>query len=200
MTAGIIFEETMQGGFSLGEVEPSAGAEAGLKAGLRLAMHVEVVIDDLATFISDPAHPGRLSGSVDFASLGMGVTASSGVFQLFSPARADGMGRRMVYELAFNVKGAAYYLAGEKRVLDDPGPDLWRDTTTLYTCLYRGDSTEGEIVGAGILELGVPQLTSLLRTLRTTGDGDLRTLATFGGFFFGELWELYAPLAGGGRP
>ncbi|XKE44914.1 hypothetical protein LG302_16275 [Halomonas organivorans] len=200
MTAGIAFEETMQGGFALGETEPAEGAAAGRRAGTRLAMHAAVAIDDLAAFVADPEHPGRLAGRIDFPPLGVDLAAPTGVFRLFSPARGDGGGRRMVYELAFTADGDAYYLAGEKRVHDDPGPDLWRDTTTLYTRLHRGEDAAGEVVGAGILELGVPQLTALLTTLRVTGDGDARTLATFGGFFFGELWDLYAPLARGGRP
>ncbi|MDT8894723.1 hypothetical protein RSO41_08625 [Halomonas sp. I1] len=200
MTAGIAFEETMRGAFALGETEPECGAAAGCQAGTRLAMHAAVAIDNLAAFLADPEHPGRLTGRVDFPPLGMDLDASNGAFRLFSPAGADGMGRRMVYELGFTTDGAAYYLAGEKRVFDDPGPDLWRDTTTLYTRLHRGEDTDGEVIGAGILELGVPQLTALLSTLRPTGDGDVHTLATFGGFFFGELWDLYAPLARDARP
>ncbi|UYG08279.1 hypothetical protein [Halomonas sp. M4R1S46] len=200
MSAGIAFEETMQGAFALGETDPDAGAAAGRHAGTRLAMHAEVAIDDLAAFVADPEHPGRLSGRVDFPPLGVDLAAPSGVFRLFSQARVDGTGRRMVYELGFTADGAAHYLAGEKRLHDDPGPDLWRDTTTLYARLHRGEDAGGEVVGAGVLELGVPQLTALLSTLRVTGDGDARTLATFGGFFFGELWDLYAPLARGGRP
>ncbi|WP_168014664.1 hypothetical protein [Halomonas salinarum] len=199
MTAGIAFEETMQGCFALGETDPVSGAEAGRRTGTRLAMHAEVFIDDLSRFVADPDHPGELTGRIDFAPLGVDLAAPSGVFKLFSPAQADGAGRRMVYELGFTAGGSAYYLAGEKRVRNDPGPDLWRDTTTLYTRLHRGEDAGGEVIGAGILELGVPQLMALLSTLHTTGDGDVRTLATFGGFFFGELWDLYAPLAGGGR-
>lgn len=200
MTAGIAFEETMLGGFALGETDSAVGAEAGRRDGTRLAMHAGVAIDDLAAFLADPEHPGRLSGRLDFPPLGVDLAAPDGAFRLFSPAGGDGTGRRMVYELGFTVDGTVYYLAGEKRVFDDPGPDLWRDTTTLYTRLHRGEDTDGEVVGAGILELGVPQLTALLSTLRVTGDGDSRTLATFGGFFFGELWNLYAPLAQRGRP
>lgn len=200
MSAGIAFEETMRGAFALGEAEPEHGAAAGKRAGTRLAMHAAVTIDDLAAFLADAGHPGGLGGRVDFPPLGVDLAAPCGVFRLFSSAGDDGMGRRMVYELALPVDGVDYYLAGEKRVRDDPGPDLWRDTTTLYTRLHRGTDTDGEVVGAGILELGVPQLTALLSTLRVTGDGDARTLAAFGGFFFGELWDLYAPLARGGGP
>lgn len=199
MTAGIAFQETMSGPFALGPATPEAGASAGRRAGSRLTMHASVHIDDLAAFMADPQHQGALAGSVDFPPLGMALEAPSGVFQLFSSSADDGSGRRMVYELGFIADdGEACYLAGEKRVRNDPGPDLWRDTTTLYTRLHRGQDASGEVIGAGILTLGVPQLTALLSTLHTTGDGDLHTLTAFGGFFFGELWALYAPLAGGG--
>ncbi|TLF46133.1 hypothetical protein FEI13_16715 [Halomonas urmiana] len=200
MTSGITFEETMRGGFTLGETDPQAGAAAGRRAGTRLALHARIAIDDLEAFVADPQHAGRIAGCIDFPPLGMGLEAPDGVFQLFAPAQQGGAQRRMVYELGFTLEGQPHYLAGEKRVHDDVGPDLWRDTTTLYTRLHRGEDADGEVVGAGILELGVPQLMALLSTLTVTGDGGTRTLATFGSFFFGELWDLYAPLVPGGRP
>jgi hypothetical protein len=101
----------------------------------------------------------------------------------------------MVYELAFRAGERPYYLAGEKRVRNDAGLDLWKDTTTLYTRLHEGEGAGGAVIGAGILTLGVRQLLALMSTLRPINGGGPGTVTAFGRFFFGELWDVYAPHA-----
>ena len=124
----------------------------------------------------------------------MGIVANNGVFNLFKPTD-DPDTTYMVYELAFQHEGKDYYLAGHKNVRDDHGFDLWSDTTTLYTCLYQGKNKQGPIVGAGILTLGVKQLTDLLSTIEVPGAASLaektRAIEKFGAFFAGKLWDTY---------
>jgi hypothetical protein len=85
-------------------------------------------------------------------------------------------------------------------VRDDRGPDLLRDTTTLFTVLHRGSDKNGAIVGAGVLTLGVTQLAKLVSTMKATNTSStgesVRTVLKFGKFFMGELWDSYARLAG----
>jgi len=192
MAGGIAFKETMEGWFALGANSPEAGAEHGKRQGTKLAMHAAITIDDLDRFITVREHPGALTGSVDFQPLGFGLAARTGVFQLFAPAPGE-EGRQMIYELAFEADGKDYYLAGAKRVRNDPGIDIWKDTTTLYTTLHRGKDKGAPIAGSGILTLGVAELLALMRTLKPIHGGDLMTVARFGRFFFGQLWEVYAP-------
>jgi len=105
----------------------------------------------------------------------------------------------MVYELAFEHEGEDYYLAGKKEVKDDPGFDLWSDTTTLFTKLHKGTDTTGPVVGAGVLSLGVTQLAKLVTTLTVTNASSAKetaeTLMDFGKFFMGNLWDTYARMA-----
>ena len=192
MAGGIAFDETMEGWFALGATTPEDGATRGRRDGTKLAMHARVTVDDIDRFVAVREHPGRLTGTVDFQPLGLGLPADKGVFQLFAPGPGEDA-RRMVYELGFAVDGAPHWLAGEKRVRNDPGLDLWKDTTTLYTTLHRGADKDGPVIGAGILTLGVPQLIALMSTLRPINGGDLTTIAAFGHFFAGALWDLYAP-------
>jgi hypothetical protein len=200
MAGGIAFDETMEGWFALGATTPEAGAEKGAREGTRLTMRASVTVDDLDRFIAVREHPGGLAGAVDFQPLGMGLAAPSGVFQLFAPGPGEDNSRRMVYELAFRAGGRPYYLAGEKRVANDPGADLWKDTTTLFTRLHEGADASGPVAGAGILTLGVRQLLALLSTLKPINGGNAATVAAFGRFFFGALWDVYAPhLPGGSR-
>lgn len=191
---GVTFRETMQGWFALGAADPRSGAARGEEAGTKLTMHAAIEIANLELFVGDPTHTGKLTGTIDFAPLGMGLAAPRGVFRLFSPS-GDPKTRHMVYELAFAHDGQDYYLAGHKQVRDDPGIDLWTDTTTLFTTLHRGPDSRAPIAGAGVLRLGVKELTDLLSTLRVTNaDGAVETAkgyAAFGGFFLGELWKIY---------
>ncbi|MDO9103751.1 MAG: hypothetical protein Q7U57_02190 [Methylovulum sp.] len=192
--SGIQFKETMAGGFALGVDTPSEGLNQGNRLGTPLAIHVTVSIDDVGRFIDEPEHPGQLSGSIDFSPMGIGIIADSGVFNLFSPTD-DPKLKLMVYELGFEHGGEAFYLAGKKEVRDDPGFDLWTDTTTLFTQLYKGSDKSGQLVGAGILTLGVTDLIKLVSTMTVThadsAADKLKTISQFGGFFLGELWETY---------
>jgi hypothetical protein len=188
MSAGFTFSETMAGPFALGETDPDRGSAADT----RLTMHATIDIDDIDRFIADPTHVGKLSGRVSFAPLGGDLRADSGVFNLFSPSDRPGL-KLMVYELGLK----SHYLAGAKHVHDDPGADLWKDTTTLFTRLHEGSDTSGPVVGAGILTLGVADLARLVSTMRVQGQPHEApaVLAKFGRFFLGELWERYGRLA-----
>ncbi len=196
MAIGITFDETMAGAFALDCTEPEAGAEAGKKAGTSLAMHASVAIPDLDAFIADPRHLGGLKGSIDFAPLGEGLPAETGVFNLFSPAEEPGM-KYMVYELAFQHGGEPRYLAGRKHVHDDPGFDLWSDTTTLFTRLHAGRDATAPVIGAGVLRLDMGDFMKLMSTIKVIGAKSAKQRAAavtkFGSFFMGELWETYGP-------
>jgi cholesterol oxidase len=196
MPIGITFDETMAGPFALGVDEPAAGAKAGRDAGTRLAMHATVSVPDLDAFLADSQHAGQLKGRVDFAPLGQGLAAPSGVFKLFAPSRKPGL-KYMVYELAFEHDGKPHYLAGRKHVHDDPGVDLWTDTTTLYTTLHAGPDAKAPVAGAGVLRLDMGDFLKLMSTIKVTGTRSAKdraaAVSTFGRFFMGELWDVYGP-------
>jgi hypothetical protein len=165
-TLGITFRETMSGGFALGETDPQLGAQKGQSSGTILAMHATITIQDLDHFIADPAHLGQLNGSIDFPAFGENLPASTGVFNLFSPSEQPKL-KLMVYEMGFSHGNQEYYLAGRKEVRDDPALDIWRETTTLISQLYKGADKTGPVVGAGILTLGAPGRSLTTWLLRT---------------------------------
>lgn len=191
---GIQFKETMAGGFSLEATEPDVGSNMGKLAGTEMAMHAQVDIDDIDKFVSESYHPGSLIGSIDFPPMGMGMVANSGVFNLFYPTDNPKL-KLMVYELAFEHQGEQFYLAGKKEVRDESVLDLWPGTTTLYTRLHKGTDKTGPVVGAGILSLGVTDLIKLVSTIEvlhaSSGTDKVKTIAKFGKFFMGELWDSY---------
>jgi cholesterol oxidase len=194
--AGLTFTETMAGDFALGETDPRPRRATSRGEWSELAIHVTVHIDDIDRFIADAAHTGRLTGHVSSPLFGGDVSATAGVFNLFSPTDDPAL-TLMVYELAFQHDGKAYYLAGRKEVRDDPGFDLWSDTTTLFTTLHEGSDRTGPVAGAGILRLGVGELLKLVRSIRATNTRSLeesaRVVQRFGAFFLRSLWESYGP-------
>ena len=192
---GVTFRETMKGGFTLGETDPKTGAKKGAKT--PLAMDATISIHDLDRFASDPEHSGGITGRVSWSGFGENIPAKKGVFNLFSPTDDPEL-KLMVYELGFSHAGQDYYLAGQKDVKDDPGFDLWSDTTTLYVKLHRGLDKSGEVVGAGVLRLGILDLAALVRTFHptnaTSAAQGLKLVAKFGRFFLGELYDSYIKL------
>jgi cholesterol oxidase len=181
----------MTGAFSLGEIDPRAGAAVGAATRTKLSMTATVTIPDMDTFVRDPEHLGMLAGTVSFAPLSQPRPSNAGLFKLFSPS-GDPELTFMVYELAFEAGGERYYLAGKKEVRRDTAIDLWKDTTTLYARLYQGDSKDGRVLGAGVLHLSVLGLARLVTTMRVTSPSSaVRILATFGGFFAKQLWRTY---------
>ena len=192
--SGVRFRETMAGWFALGVADPAEGARQGRVRGTRLRMRAAISIPDLDAFLADREHGGAIAGEVDFAPLGTGLRAERGDFRLFAPDGADDSGRRlMVYELTVAHDGGALHLAGRKLVRGGNPLRMWPETTTLYTTLHRdGIPTP---IGAGILTLGALDFLAILPTLEVPGVARagtrLATLARFGRFFVGELWNSY---------
>jgi hypothetical protein len=205
-TLGIAFRETMAGGFSLQESDPEEGQRKGKAAGNILSLHAAVEIVDIKRFREEPTHAGRLTGHIDFRPFGGQIPGKNGVFNLFSPGDQPNL-KLMVYELPFERDGQDYYLAGRKEVRNDPGFDLWKDTTTLYTRLHQGSDKTGPVVGAGVLTLGPEDLIKLVTTIRVTNAKSLKekseAIGDFTRFFLGELADTYlnhAALGGGPTP
>ncbi|MDC3960662.1 patatin-like phospholipase family protein [Polyangium jinanense] len=192
--ADLAFRETMSGPLALGETDPVAGA--GSNRADPFTFHATISVDDMDAFIQDPQHAARLVAHVSFPPFGDDIPVKRGSFNLFRSGDTPNT-RLMTYGMAFDHQGREYYLAGTKTIRDDAGPDLWRDTTRLYCHLHEGPDERGPVVGAGVLELGVRDvldLVSSMRSFRGEGEG-LKAVARFGQFFFGTLWDVYAPLA-----
>lgn len=195
MTSGIRFSETMRGPFAMGVEDPIEGEKLGKQGADELRIDVDIEVTDLAQFMADRDASGNIQGIVTYDQIGGRMETGAGIFKLFSPTN-DPDTKLMVYELPFMAAGKAHYLSGRKVVHDDPGFDMWSDTTTLFTRLHEGDSAEAPVIGAGVLHIGVRELIAMLRTLEVTGEGGMSTLMTFGRFFFGEVWELFTPRFG----
>ncbi|RKH00618.1 patatin-like phospholipase family protein [Corallococcus carmarthensis] len=190
----LTFRETMAGPLAMGTSDPEAGAHDGRST--PFTMHCTITIDDMEAFIRDPDHTARLVAHVQYKPLGMDLPVREGSFNLFR-ATDDPRTKIMTYGLRFQANGQDYFLDGTKTLRDDPGPDLWRDTTRLYSYLHQGPDARGPVVGAGVLVLGMRELLHLVSSMRSSRGGveGAGMVARFGHLFLGALWDLYAPEA-----
>jgi cholesterol oxidase len=91
-------------------------------------------------------------------------------------------------------------LSGRKVIKDDPGFDVWHDTTTLFTSIFKGHVSDkeeagAECVAAGILTIHVLDFLHQLTTFHTEGPTlqDRNSARTrFARLFLGKLWDVYA--------
>ncbi|TYP88981.1 GMC oxidoreductase [Blastococcus xanthinilyticus] len=197
------FTEEMKGFVALGEDDSQRGYDRGRAEGTALSFRLTITIEDVTRFLTDPDRAGTAVGHVDCDALGGRLPVERGIFNLFVHTPADlGDTRRarMLYRLLLrDGAGNPVTLSGVKDVHDDPGWDVWRDTSTLFVRLYAGhaESDEGAaLLGSGIITIHLPDFLEQLTTLRATGPepGDaVRALQAFGSVFLGELWTIYGP-------
>ncbi len=216
----VAFTERMTGTFAVGEPDPRRGALLGRSRRTRLTFVLTITAHDVEAFVDDPLHRADAGGHVECDALGGRLDVERGWFSLF--VHPHGVpGRRMLYRLWLrDAAGSALTLVGAKHVHDDPGPDVWSDTTTLLVRVLdghvppppddlpeqvdavlaglvddpvgAGPAADGvEVVGAGVLVIRPVDLARQLTTFRTTGGRGATTLAQFGRLFLGELWDVY---------
>jgi hypothetical protein len=198
------FHDHMHGPIAFGSREPNDGARRGRRLRTRLAFDLDIAIEDVDAFLRDPDHVANVTGRVDCEELGGRLTVTGGSFNLFR----DGDPRRtmrMRYRLLLRDDGGREAtLSGFKDVVDDPGPDTWRDTTTLLVRVLSGhvderterDQSEAArlTLAAGILRISPPRFLRLLASMRTSGGTPserLRALRRFAWLFLGRLGRTF---------
>ncbi len=168
----------------------------GKREGNNLDFKLTFYIDNVDRFVTEPAHEARVEGYVT-----MGPSkhvVERGRFHLFMKDPQTET-KRVRYSLQFySYEDQCYLLEGYKEVKDDPDLDfweIWRDSTTLFTTLYKGDTTADTVFGQGIVRVEPRNLLEQLTTFRVRNAANAKekakAMAQFMSFFFGELWETY---------
>lgn len=200
---GVRFTETMKGYFSTTVTEDyEQAASRGKVDGMDLQFILTIESDDLDRTISEDAHSARMSGSVlakGFAPNPAETTVfavSDGHFNFFVKNPAQPQTHNMWYRMKLTgPDGRRLYFEGFKIIRDDPGADLWPDTTTLYVTLHEGDDAGGRIVGRGILKIQPEDFLKQLGTMQVTNTSTAAEWASaelrFGRFFMGFLYDTY---------
>ncbi len=194
------FTEEMKGYITLGETDYDAGLREGRKSNTSIMFRLTIEVDGVRRFVANPEHEARAEGYVKCDALGGELPVEKGVFNLFMDAE-DPSRKRMLYRLFFrDGEGHPLTLSGFKVIEDDPGFDLWADTTTLFTRILKGhvgpEEEEGApIVASGIIVIQLLDFFKQLTTFHTEGPTPTdraSALTRFGKLFLGDLWDVYA--------
>jgi len=204
--SSVDFTEEMKGYVTLGETDFEKGAKQGRKDGTFLMFHLTISTGDIDVFVIDKRKEGVAEGWIECEALGGKLPVEKGIFNLFVESEETGV-KNMLYRLFFaDGAGNPLTLTGFKVIRDDPGDDLWSDTTTLYTRILKGHvdaagekaagEEAAEIVASGIITIWLKDFAKQLTTFRGHGDGPAEqadAVTRFGKLFMGELWEVYGP-------
>jgi cholesterol oxidase len=185
---GIQFTETMRGYWQPG-IEKSP-----------FEFTLTITSDDLEEMLNNENHQARMVGTVIAPMLSaQPLTVTYGEFNLFI-IDPDEVGiRRILYRMKMTAEdGKVYYLDGYKLIHDQPGFDLWADTTTLYITIHDGNSIRTPVLGQGILNIQPTDFMRQISTLRVTNTNNLQQrlelTARFGHFFAGALFDTYSEI------
>ena len=188
------FTEQMKGFVALGETAPMRGWKMGRLLSQRFMFELTITIPDVEYFLASDDKEGVCEGYVDCDLLGGELPVKRGWFNLFVTTQ-DAATREMRYRLWFNdLSGAALTMYGFKEVRNDPGFDLWTDTSTLYITLLQGHvppGAEGTVMGAGMLRILPLDFAKQLTTFRGAGRTPLKAVAGFGSHFVKSLYDIY---------
>jgi hypothetical protein len=205
------FTEEMKGFITLDELDFDQGYREGKKNGTDLMFHLTISVDGVNRFVTQPDHDTNdVVGYIKCAALGSGeLPVEKGTFNLFIDDM-DPAVKRMFYRLFFrDGQGRPLTLSGFKLIKDDPGLDVWHDTTTLFTRILNGHVSKAEeqaaaadpaklkeiVRGSGIIIIHFFDFLKQLTTFRTEGPSisdRASAMARFGRLFMGKLWDVYA--------
>jgi predicted acylesterase/phospholipase RssA len=194
------FTEEMKGYVTFGETDYDAGLRKGRDSDTFIMFHLTIEVVGVSNFVADPEHEAFAEGYIKCEELGGELPVEKGVFNLFVD-KEDPSRKRMLYRLFFrNSDGHPLTLSGFKVVEDDPGFDLWADTTTLFTRILQGhvepeEEVQAEVVASGIIQIHLLDFFRQLTTFQTEGPTPAdraSALARFGRLFLGDLWDVYA--------
>jgi cholesterol oxidase len=196
----------MEGFVGFGEATDfEEGLRLGEQAGTELHFLITLRSADLDAMLDDdPDHGATIVGTVTCRSLSaQPLTITNGTFTWFGRNQLDPASKadkEMRYAMTLHSEeGKTFRLEGLKVIHDDPGFDLWSDTTRLFVTVKDGESADSPVLGKGILHMTPDSLVRSLTTFRVSGPhgptARLAALSRFGWFFSGNLFTLFGGLA-----
>ena len=201
---GLEFTERMTGFWKRdGSLGYQEGYEQGESDQDPLSFTLTILSNDIRYMLEDQSHEAAIVGTVNAPALSDNpLTVRDGRFNLFvrDPESVDTY--RMEYRMNLkSVEGDEYHFHGFKRIHDDPGFDMWEDTTTLYVTLYEGDSDDGTTLGRGILKIQPRDFARQMQTIRIPNAHGMREqlqyTSRFGAFFGQTLFSVYGDTVAG---
>ncbi|WP_181811216.1 patatin-like phospholipase family protein [Streptomyces ipomoeae] len=190
-----------------GTVAPSAADGGALSApgGAPLSLGLDVSVDDLDRFLTDPEHTASVSGRLSSTAFGGDRPLTGGTLQMLVDDDGDPARKEIRYLLYFtNERQAPLTLIGSRRLTSGDPLRIWDETTVLRARVVRGHRTPADagdvrepdgVVAEAVLRLGPLALLRQLAGLRISGSPPVARaagLARLGAMVFGKLWDVYA--------
>ncbi|NQX95988.1 MAG: hypothetical protein HRT64_13925, partial [Erythrobacter sp.] len=189
MSPGMAFTETMAGHISAtgchhrpcGHVERirddyTNGAAWGQVEKSLCSFKLTVTTDNLHRMIEDTEHRSAITGDVLVTSIAPDpMKVREGTFRLLvaDPDAAESW--KMLYDMVLEGPEGPIHFHGfktlEQRGQGKTASDPWTDLTTLFVTLRHGEDASGELIGRGILKLGIDEFMRQLTTI-TVHDSD----------------------------
>ncbi|EMO11564.1 alpha/beta hydrolase family protein [Leptospira borgpetersenii str. Noumea 25] len=199
---GIEFTECMKGFFSTQSKEDTErGYQIGKDEGSSVEFLLTIRSENLEEMVGNPDHKATLFGTVKAPFISKDViTVTGGEFLLFISKEDRVETRNMVYRMILNTEeGKKYLFAGVKLIQDDGLTNIWRDTSTLYTTIYDGETESSPVFGKGILHILPEDFAKQMTTMKVINSksiiDEVKGLAKFGSFFAGVLYDVYGGVA-----
>ena len=196
---GIQFTESMKGFVT--ETDGAISFDDAYKNGKDKNNHFEflltIISDNVENMLDDEQHEAKMVGSVLSKSLSPEpLTVTEGIFNLFVKDKNDDNVLKMKYSMKITSEaGEQYYFEGFKVIHDDPGFDLWKDTTTLFTTLYKGNNNTCPVVAKGILKIKPDDLKKQMMTIGVTNASKsecIKWKLKFSKFFSENIFDIYS--------
>jgi choline dehydrogenase-like flavoprotein len=130
-----------------------------------------VATDNLHRMIEDKHHRSRITGEVLITDISPEpLKVREGEFQLLvtNPDRAESW--TMNYTMTLEGPEGPIHFHGHKTLEQRGKSDPWTDLTTLFVTVRHGDE-DGELIGRGVLKLGIDEFMRQLTTI-TVHDSD----------------------------
>lgn len=174
-------------------------AKSGQLKNQDLKFRLTIYIENIDDFINDENLTAKATGYIESSLFEDRIEIDEGVFNLFvypSSSPLFNAAKEMHYTLKFkDSKQENYIFYGYKVLEKQEGVDLWEETTTLYTQIFKGDQTTPPIY-AGILKLNMEDFIKQLGTLDTEAQSIFDKIEVYYKFlnvFAGNVWEAYTP-------
>ncbi|SET19182.1 GMC family oxidoreductase N-terminal domain-containing protein [Stigmatella erecta] len=197
LPVGLRFTESLQGTISGAVEEDYRPAAAPDRAGAStFRFIITVLVPDVSALLEDPEHATRVTGCVLAPGLSpRPLTVTQGQLQVLVPDPQQPTVKQLRYRMQLLCEsGARFYFEGFKQLVDDPGLDMWEDTTTLFVTVRRGGA-EGPLCHKGVLRISLDDFARQCSTFRVTNASNtqeqLSAVGRFGRFFLGGLFDIY---------
>lgn len=189
MSPGMAFTETMAGHISAtgchhrpcGHAERirddyANGAAWGESEDGVCSFKLTVTTDNIHRMVEEPEHRSHITGEVLVSAIAPDpMPVREGTFRLLvaDPEKAESW--KMLYDMVLEGPDGPIHFHGfktlEQRGSGKSASDPWTDLTTLFVTLRHGGDESGELIGRGVLKLGIDEFMRQLTTI-TVHDSD----------------------------